>query len=107
MSWLHDYLERKYVRRCLTDAKYRMRVNGSRLKEIVAELGLHHIFPATDPLFTDITFYPIRLNGMLLYVCWDCGYANSESRLEMGGGFCGGCSKFLFNPRVEGPPKSR
>jgi hypothetical protein len=76
-----------------------MRIRGSRLREVVAEFGLDHLLKGDDPLFEDIRFYPIYPGGKLLYACWECGYANSVTRLEMGGGLCGGCSKFLFDPR--------
>lgn len=102
MFWLTDYLRRKYVRECFLDSKYRMRINGTHIKEIISKLGLNHLFSKNDPLFEDIIYYSIQPSrDVTLYVCWNCGHANALASLELSNGLCGGCSNFLFTPRMQ------
>ncbi len=58
MDGLDRYLERKYLRRVRHDAKYRMRIRGSRLKELVSEFGLDHLLKGDDPL--------LKISGSIL-----------------------------------------
>lgn len=102
MSWLYKYLERKIIRQCFLDVKYRMKINGSRLREIVNELGLIHLFDSDDILFAELSYYAIKPPGIgMVYKCWDCNYANGLAELEMTQGKCR-CGKFLFDPREVG-----